>query len=455
MSERKSGSIGIAAEPGSRYQLRLPFDEPIEIRIEDSGDVKGKLSDLLNRDLTFRGERTNYASHNIHAFAAKFPPQLPRLFINELTRPGERVLDPMVGSGTTLVEAVLAGREGIGIDLDPLALIITKVKSTAFDLPLCVKTGIDVLRCARRRFRSISEYEIRRSYSDKAMEFFRYWFEERVIYELYALADTIRSVENPDVRTFLEVVFSSIIITKTGGVSRARDLAHTRPHRDINKKIRGNVFDIFWDRMISAIQSLEDIVDAPGTAYVIQADARRLPLASESVHLIVTSPPYVANAIDYMRAHKFSLIWLGYEPEDLTDLRRRYIGAELRYSNLDFPSEICNNVLRMLKQRDERRAEVVAYYFHDMEVILREMLRVTAKGSPVILVVGSSTIRGVKIQTPVILAEIASSIGFHLIGIAKREIIRDARMMPVSRRSQRTGIEARMHEEGVICLIKP
>ena len=71
--------------------------------------------------------------HNFHAFPAKFPPQLPKLFIRELTEPGEVVLDPMVGSGTTIIEAVLAGRRSIGFDIDPLALRICKAKITVLN----------------------------------------------------------------------------------------------------------------------------------------------------------------------------------------------------------------------------------------------------------------------------------------------------------------------------------
>jgi hypothetical protein len=74
-----------------------------------------KLSALLEGDLNFHGENGNYASHAVHAFAAKFPPQLPRAFIRGLTAPGDFVLDPMMGSGTALVEALLEGRRGIGV----------------------------------------------------------------------------------------------------------------------------------------------------------------------------------------------------------------------------------------------------------------------------------------------------------------------------------------------------
>jgi hypothetical protein len=90
-----------------------------------------------------------------------------------------------------------------------------------------------------------------------------------------------------------------------------------------------------------------------------------------------------------------------------------------------------------------------------METSLREMLRVLAPRRAAILVVGSSTIRGVEIRVPTVLAELAASVGFKVVSVAKREIIRDARMMPVSHNKTNNGIEARMHEEGVIGLIKP
>lgn len=109
----KAGSV--VAEAPSRYQLRLPIDEPGRWSTPiEQPDVEGTLRRLLKQDLTFKGEKTAYATHHLHAFAAKFPPQLPRLFIHELTHPGEWVLDPMAGSGTALVEAVLAGRNAEG-----------------------------------------------------------------------------------------------------------------------------------------------------------------------------------------------------------------------------------------------------------------------------------------------------------------------------------------------------
>lgn len=189
-------------------------------------------------------------------------------------------------------------------------------------------------------------------------------------------------------------------------------------------------------------------------ADVVRGDARALPLDNDSVDLIVTSPPYAANAIDYMRANKFSLMWLGHEPGRLTRLRREYIGAEIQETDLSFPSETAARVLTSLRDLDHRRAAVVAYYYRDLQAILGEMLRVLRVGRAAVLVVGTSTICGIDIQAPAVLAELAAAVGFHVVGVATRSIARNARLMPISQTSSRGGIEARMHEEGVIGLIK-
>src|SRR5262249_52633331 len=79
--------------------------------------------------LNFDAADTLYATHGLHPFAAKCPPQLAKYGINRYSKRGETVLDPMMGSGTTLVEARLLGRHAVGYDIDPLARLMAGVKS--------------------------------------------------------------------------------------------------------------------------------------------------------------------------------------------------------------------------------------------------------------------------------------------------------------------------------------
>ena len=201
-----------------------------------SADVHERLNTIINSDLNFHNESSSYTTHTIHAFAAKFPPQLPRTFIEQLTHPGDTVLDPMMGSGTTVLEAALLGRRAIGVDLDPLAVRVSRVKTRAVDHEHLRAAGDSVVANASTLLRDIAALttEIERRFDPSTQDFLNYWFTAEAQHELLALLLSIEDELDTDVREVLEIVFSSIIITKSGGVSLARGLgAHTTPPRGI------------------------------------------------------------------------------------------------------------------------------------------------------------------------------------------------------------------------------
>jgi len=187
------------------------------------------------------------------------------------------------------------------------------------------------------------------------------------------------------------------------------------------------------------------------------ADAQQMPLENETVDLIVTSPPYISNAIDYMRAHKFSLVWLGYPIQELGNKRKAYIGGEAvsETTLLDLPGAACQ-VVHSIGQLDRKKAQVVHRYYSEMTLVLKEMYRVLRPGKAAIMVVGTSIIREIDTQIDLCLVEIGKHIGFEVPAIGVRNLDRNRRMLPASASvDSNSQIQQRMHEEFVIGFYKP
>jgi len=434
----------------------LPSNDSLD-QIKANLSKREILSILLQGDLNFHGENSSYASHDIHAFAAKFPPQLPRFFIRGLTCPGDIVLDPMMGSGTTLVEAHLEGRQGIGLDIDPLSLRLGIVKTSALDPIILRAKGFDVISKANYYLSRDSEinHQLELRFDKKTKSFIDYWFFPDTQRELMAIILSIEEIHDHLTRFFFELTFSSIIITKSGGVSRARDLAHSRPHLD-KTKIPKNAIQQFVTRVKKNLNSIAQIRNKDNKSEAVFGDAKSMPIKNGLIDLIVTSPPY-ANAIDYMRAHKFSLVWLGGSVSNLAQLRSSYIGSERLSCSLDSElPERPGKIIYDLSQKDNSKSKILKKYFIEMKYVIVEMYRVLRNNSPAIIIVGPSIMRDINVQTHYCLADIAHHIGFDIVGVVKRVLDRNKRMMPARfGKKSDSMIEQRMHEEYVIGLLKP
>lgn len=431
----------------------------------------------LATNLDFHGANGSYDSHAWHPFPAKFPPQLPEFFIHQLSKPGDLILDPMLGSGTTLVEALRLGRRAVGCDIDPLARMIATAKLAPID-PIAVwLEGKRVLSEAREDYhqsRSRLERDLAIRFDPATQKFVHYWFPAQQQLELLALVQRIESLPEGGTRDFLCVIFSSTIIAKSGGVSLARDLAHTRPHRD-SQKAPLSAFVEFSKRLQRTASgdtrpkplraqtpALFEGAGSPALRYspsvpILATSAAQTGLPPSSVDLIVTSPPYANNAIDYMRAHKFSLVWFGWKLAELTRIRSQYVGhdATAGLNSGVLPAQ-CEDVLAKLSDLDQRKGLVLRRYFEEMTGVIVEMRRVLKPDRAAIMVIGSSRLRGLDVETHKGLAAIGECAGFVLAGVGTRLLDRDKRMMPARwDQIKHSQIEKRMHEEYVVGLVKP
>jgi len=151
--------------------------------------------------------------------------------IGGMSRP-VRLLDPMMGSGTVLAIGRGAGHRVIGVDSDPLAVLLARVWTTTVDSGVVRDKAVEVLERAKNLFRTISAGDAYpRAKDAETRKFVRYWFDEYARRQLAALAVTISRVRDPDIRDFLWCGFSRLIITKQAGASLAMDLSHSRPHK--------------------------------------------------------------------------------------------------------------------------------------------------------------------------------------------------------------------------------
>ena len=338
--------------------------------------------------------------------------------------------------------------------------MIAAVKLLPVNAVHALETGTALIHAAQRalhRDRDQLEHVLSRRFDPKTRAFIDFWFLPQQQLELLALLQGIEQVADEDVQAFFKVVFSSTIIAKSGGVSLARDLAHTRPHKIADKK-PNSAFVEFGKRLKQNLAACMDGRTAlKHPVRVLAAAADRTGLPSSSIDLIVTSPPYANNAIDYMRAHKFSLVWFGWNIDALSGIRARYLGHDAAGATQfdDLPRQ-CEKTLTKLAERDTKKAAALRRYFGEMAAVLGEMRRVLKKGKPAVIVVGSSNLRGLDVETHKGLAALGERVGFEVAGIGVRRLDRDKRMMPARWGSQRhSQIEERMHQEYVIGLIQP
>jgi len=411
---------------------------------------------LLKSNLDFGANgNSNSSRHYWHSFPAKFPPDLPRFFIKNLTEENDVILDPMAGSCTTLIEAASLGRKCIGFDIDPLSLTIGRAKLENFKPAAARAEGLNVLELARFDFqmnKNKLESELEKRFDKETLAFLDYWWFKKIQLELFALLRQIEQVDDELVRNLLQMVFSAIIITKSGGVTRAMDLAHTRPHRVTTKK-PNSAFDEFGKKLEKILRNGYN--DLPVQSLLQKGDAKKLDLEDGSADLIITSPPYANNAIDYMRAHKFSLVWFGYGISQLQQLRKEYIGAQTRQEKgLDeLPPQTCKIVTALTKVNKNKGLSLLRYY-SEMRQVISEMYRVLKPERACVIVVATSVLNGIDVETHKCLGEIGEMTGFELAHIRERNIHRDRRMLPTSRNKSNSLIEARMHNEFVIGLWK-
>jgi DNA modification methylase len=393
----------------------------------------------------------------IHPFPARMAPEIALDALGEGKTP-LRVLDPMAGSGTVLAVARAKGHHALGLDLDPLAVLLSDVWTRTVDCDSAKAKGQEVLERAKKRFERLA---VRNAYppnsDEETREFVRYWFDPYARRQLTALAASIEGVHSDANRNVLWCAFSRLIISKQAGASLAMDLSHSRPHRRF-KQAPVKPFN----RFTSAVETIVSNCPQRGSAslgpvaLVKRGDARSLAIESDSIDLVLTSPPYL-NAIDYMRCSKFSLVWMGYTIGEIRQIRGASVGAEASSEEALECAWVKHlikhlNLKPALSGRDHAR---LSRYAWDMGRALAEASRVLRSGGRAVYVVGDCRNRTTYIRNSEIVIAAAQEHGLSTVSRHSRALPANRRYLPPPRKKGHLeSMDSRMRREVVISFKK-
>ena len=360
----------------------------------------------------------------------------------------------MSGSGTVLAIAQASGHQAVGIDTDPLAVLISRVWTTSIDTALLKDEAAGVLDRARRTFALLRARDAYPNHSDEeTRRFVRFWFDGRARRQLTSLAAEIPGVSDKKVRSALWCAFSRLIITKRSGASRAMDLSHSRPHR-VFKRAPSEPIPNFMSAVERVAGGCVDsrFSNAGPAVSVSEGDARRLRLDDDSVDMVLTSPPYL-NAIDYLRCSKFSLVWMGHIVGDIRRIRSASIGTVVgRYENDRETQDIIRRIISRSRLRPREEA-ILARYVDDMRQVVRETARVLVGGGLAVYVIGENMMRGTPIPNSEILKDLAGSAGLQFVSSHSRELPANRRYLPPPS-ARASALDGRMRREVVLTLKK-
>ncbi len=335
--------------------------------------------------LSLSGTTTAF-THGLHRFAAKFVPQVPAWALDSFGSRRSVVVDPFMGSGTTLVEGLLRGGTTIGVDIDPLARYIARAKVTPLDDERIAGLAAELATRWRRPAATLEP-------PMPDIGNFTHWFTAEQWGWVQSLRDTILGLDcDDDERAFLLVIFSSTL----RWVSNADDQSQKTYVSGTLPKQPPPVAEVFWRFLRRAAAGLADLNRKRHSESVTvipdDADATRLGLRPSSVDLAVTSPPYL-DSVDYPYNMMLEYFWLGPrlgmpDRRAFNALRRRPIGAKNPAEPIHLPASL-EDTLRLDAMPSARRAAATTYLAL-MERHFAEIAGALKPGARYVFVVGNS-----------------------------------------------------------------
>lgn len=361
------------------------------------GDI---IDRITNTNWEFAESDTQYLTHNIHRYSGKFIPQIAHEAIEILSEPKDTIFDPYAGSGTALLEAMLMGRNAIGIDLNPIAILIARVKTmrvsqAAFDV---IENDIipfirSIASGGQMTLFDTHYIEIKDSKNLWRLtdEWHTKWFQPHVLEQLIQIYDMIENITDEQARDIATVAFSNILRRSSNASSKYPNVMY-----DKNSKRKPLPAPFFLETLRSITDGLKELsgkIPDDVNVEIRLCNNLHTELDDNSVDAIITHPPYIA-AIPYAEYCSLSLHWLGYNERALD----KELTGGRRHSK-----------------------KVVDFFSEDYKRFFDECYRVLKPGKFAFLMVGNPTSNGGVVDLNTMTMNFAKAVGFEHITTAVRK----------------------------------
>jgi len=368
-------------------------------------------------DWTFNGASTRQLTHCYHDYPARMIPQVASKILDMfLPYEGGLLFDPYCGTGTSLVEGLIRGINVVGTDLNPLARLIAKAKTSIPDEKELLKQ-LSRFQKFSNSPKSSSPTRLPAVLGIKNLDF---WFKPVVIEKLTHLKTFVENISDVKVKLFFQVAFSETVRESSNTRNEEFKLYRYEPSR--LRDFKPNVFQIMSEKLYrnsagfrafrTAIQKAKRKPKAKihefNTVFSVPANK----LQPESVDTVVTSPPYgdSRTTVAYGQYSRLSAAWLGLPDSDRID--RQLMGGDVYKELPAFPSEALMNALKLIKEVDEKRAFEVGAFYTDLFRSIEHVAETIRPGGHACYVVGNRKVKGVVLPTDAIIRKFFECFGF-------------------------------------------
>ena len=289
--------------------------------------------------------------HNIYSYHAKFNQEIPRKFIKKYSEEGNTVLDPFCGCGTTLLEGLKSKRNVIGVDLSPIGILCSKVKTYCYDKKKIEQYSKKVLDVNQENT-LIPEFPNREQ-----------WFNKEILEKLGMLNYNINLIDEIEYRELFLLLLLSILNNcsrkrKTWNLGYLAD--NVLPDQD--RKV--DVIKLYKSKINQLYDRKDFIKNKNNTVRCIESDVLKVN-DIKNVDLVVTSPPY-PFAVDFIRYHRLALYWIGKPVEELSS---QEVGARNKRS----------------------RKNALNDFFYEMEKVYVHIMKMVKKNGYWCMTIGDTT----------------------------------------------------------------